>query len=158
MLQDLFITFIASFLIWIMFAGLLVLWVIDGRIKKEQVLHALFSAFVGWLITELIKSLINTRRPFITNGGEPITITTPEDEAFPSGHSTAAFAVAVSIWLHDKKIGAIYMFSAFLVALGRILANVHYPLDTIVGALIGTLTSVTFDKVHLFSLLKKKRG
>lgn len=156
MLQDLLITFIASFLIWIMFAGLLVLWVIDGRIKKEQALHALFAAFIGWLITEVIKNMFTTRRPFVTNGGSPITITTPEDAAFPSGHSTAAFALAVSIWLHDKKIGAIYMVSAFLVALGRILANVHYPLDTIVGALIGTLTSVTFDKVHLFSLLKKK--
>jgi undecaprenyl-diphosphatase len=158
MLEDLFITFIASFLIWFMFAGLFVLWIIDGRVKKEQVLHALLAAFAGWLISEIVKSVFNTKRPFVTNGGSPATITTPQDAAFPSGHSTAAFALAVSIWLHDKKIGAIYMVSALLVALGRILANVHYPLDIVVGALIGTLSSVTFDKVHLFSLLKKTKA
>jgi undecaprenyl-diphosphatase len=156
MLQDLFITFIASFLIWIMFAGIVVLWVIDGRIKKEQALHALITTLIAWLITELIKNLINTRRPYITNGGEPMTITTPDDAAFPSGHSTAAFAMAVSIWFHDKKLGTLYMISAFLVAMGRIMANVHYPLDIIVGALIGTLTSVTFEKTHVFSFLKKR--
>jgi undecaprenyl-diphosphatase len=156
MLQELLVTFIASFLIWLMFAGLLVLWLIDGKIKKEQVLHALMATLVSWLIAEVFKNLFNTKRPYVSNGESPFTITTPSDQAFPSGHSTAAFALAVSIWLHDKKWGSIYMFAALLVALGRILANVHYPVDTMVGALIGVLTSITFEKIHLFSLLKKK--
>lgn len=157
MVEELFITFIASFLIWIMFAGIVFLWIIDGRVKKEQAIHALFSALIGWLVTQVIKTLFTTRRPFVTNGGSPTTITTPEDAAFPSAHATGAFAVAVSVWFHDKKLGAIYIISALLVAAGRILANVHYPLDVVVGALIGTLTSVAFEKTHLFSLLKKKR-
>lgn len=156
MAEDLFITFIASFVVWIMFVGLIVLWVVDGRIKREQALHALFSTLTGWIITQIIKNMFDTKRPYITNGGSPITITTPDDSAFPSSHSTAAFALAVSIWLHDKKWGAIYMIAAVLVSLGRIFANVHYPIDTIVGALIGTLTSLAFERVHLFKLVKKK--
>lgn len=156
MLVDLFTTFIASFLIWFMFAGLFLLWVLDGKAKRERILHALFSSLIAWLVAEVIKNLINTKRPFIINNDSPTTITTPQDGAFPSGHSTAAFALAVSIWFHDKKLGAIYLFAALLVALGRILANVHYPLDTIVGALIGILTSIAVEKTHLFSLLKKR--
>ena len=41
------ITFAASFLIWLMFAGLLVLWIIDGKIKKEEALHALFASLIA---------------------------------------------------------------------------------------------------------------
>lgn len=156
-MADLFITFIVSFLIWIMFAGLFVLWVIDGGVKKEQVLHALLATLAGWLFSQLVKNLLNTKRPFMVNGESPFTITTPQDEAFPSGHSTAAFALAVSIWFHDKKLGAFYLVGAVLVALGRIFANVHYPLDTIVGALIGAVASISLEKVHLFGILKKKK-
>jgi membrane-associated phospholipid phosphatase len=36
------------------------------------------------------------------------------------------------------------------------LANVHYPIDIIGGALIGTLVAVMIEKIHLFKLLKKK--
>jgi hypothetical protein len=35
-MEDLIVMFCATFLIWLLFAGLGVLWVIDGKIKKEQ--------------------------------------------------------------------------------------------------------------------------
>ena len=49
------ITFLASILIWLMFFGLIVLWVVDGKIKKETVIHALFASLVAWTISEIIK-------------------------------------------------------------------------------------------------------
>ena len=56
------VTFMASFLIWIMLGGLLVLWLIDGRIKKEQALHAFLSALIAWVIAEMLKNLIPSVR------------------------------------------------------------------------------------------------
>ena len=55
---SIFVTFLASILIWLMFAGLVFMWVIDGRIKREQALHALFATLIAWTLTLMIKSLI----------------------------------------------------------------------------------------------------
>jgi undecaprenyl-diphosphatase len=152
---NLAITFLASFLIWLMFAGLLVLWVIDGKIKKEQVIHALLASISAWLIAELIKSLIPTARPFLLNGHPVETLTLPHDSAFPSAHSALAFSLAVTIWLHNRKVGWLYLISACVVGMARILANVHYPVDILGGAFVGVITSLVIEKLHLFNLLKK---
>src|SRR5688572_21440247 len=135
------IEFLASFLIWLMFAGLVILWFIDGRIKKEQVLHALFSAVVAYLITVVIKIIFPTLRPFRVEDVVPLTFMVPSDGSFPSGHTAKALALATTIWLHDKKAGAIYMVLALLVGSARVFANVHYPIDIVGGALIGTLVA-----------------
>lgn len=155
------ITFLASFLIWLLFAGLFVLWIIDGRIKKEQVLHAIYSSTIAWFIAFIIKTLFPTSRPFAQNGDEIKTITVPFDGAFPSQHTAIAFAVAVTIFMHDKKYGWLYLVSALLIGWARVMANVHYPADIFGGALLGTLVAVAVEKRHFFGLLiagKRKKS
>lgn len=150
------ITFIASILIWLLFAGLLVLWVIDGKIKKEQVLHAIYSSVLAWLTGFFIKLFFPTLRPFVENGEGVKTLTIPGDGAFPSQHTAIAFAVAVTIFMHDKKYGWLYLIAAVIIGTGRVLANVHWPVDILGGALLGTLTAVVVEKRHLFWFFKKK--
>lgn len=152
-----FITFIASFLIWILFVGLGVLWVIDGKIKKEQVIHAIFASLIAWAITALIKHFFPTLRPFMINGKEIEVFIRPLDGAFPSGHTAEAFALAVTIFMHDKKIGWFFLASALAIGIARVVANVHYPIDILGGALIGMLVAVMVEKIHLFKLLTISR-
>ena len=142
------ITFFASFLIFILFAGLFVLWVVDGKIKKEQVTHAFFASFIAWLISETIKIFFPTLRPFLLNGQNPLTLTTPSDGAFPSSHTALAFALGVTIFMHDKKYGSLYLLGAILIGVARVVANVHYPIDILAGAFVGTLVAVIVEKVH----------
>src|SRR3990172_133041 len=113
------VTFMASFLIWIMFAGLLVLWLIDGRIKKEQALHAFLSALIAWVIAEMLKNLIPSIRPFKIYGNTPLTFTIPTDNSFHSSHAAATFAIATSVWLHDRRLGMIFVMGAILTCAGR---------------------------------------
>jgi len=137
-----------------MFAGLLVLWVIDGRTKKEQVLHTLFSVGVVWMVTLIIKDLYPISRPFMALPGmTPMTVTIPVDASFPSTHTAVVFALGTTVFMHDKRVGFYFFMGAVLVAIGRILANVHYPSDIIAGALIGVLISWLGAKVHLFRFL-----
>lgn len=154
------ITFMASILIWFMFAGLLVLWLVNGKISKEVVLHALISSLFAWTFAQMIKSLIPSLRPFEVNGRPPLTMTVPDGGAFPSGHTAAAFGIAVSIFLHDKKLGVAYILLALFVGVGRVLSNVHYPIDILIGALVGTLVAFAGEKVHVYKLLTsvKRRG
>lgn len=149
------ITFFASILIWLMFFGLIVLWVIDGKIKKETVIHAVFSCLIAYAVTELIKTFIPTLRPFQFDGALPLTLTVPTDGAFPSSHSAVGFALAVTILKHDRKVGILYLTMAGLVGIARIVAHVHYPIDIMAGALIGTIISALTSSKHFVRLLNR---
>lgn len=157
-MDEILVTFIASFLIWFMFGGLVFLWVIDGRVEKEVVLHALLACLVAWAIAEMIKTLFPTTRPFIIDGKLPLTLTTPFDGAFPSSHETISFALATTVWYHNKKIGTAFVITAILIGAGRVFANVHWPIDILGGAVLGFVVATVIERVHLFSLLKKTKS
>jgi len=156
-MTNLLITFLASFLIWFMFLGLVILWVIDGRVKKEQALHAFLSSIIAWLVTEMIKSFFPTTRPFVTNGHDPLTITTPTNSAFPSTHAAVAFAIAVTLFLHDKRLGSAFLVSAIVVGAARIISQVHYPFDIFGGAVVGVLIALIVEKLHVARFLSRRR-
>lgn len=143
------VLFLASFLIWLMFVGLIVLWFIDGKIKKEQVVHALLASFIAWTATYLLKNIFQTVRPFELNNLQAFTLTLPTDPSFPSAHTAMAFALAITIWLHDRKVGILFVVLAGLVAWARVAANVHYPIDVVAGAILGSVTAILMEKVHL---------
>jgi undecaprenyl-diphosphatase len=147
-MQDLIVMFLASFLIYFIFAGLVILWFIDGKIKKEQVIHALVACLIAWVIATLIKYFFPTIRPFVLNGGETDVILRPTDGAFPSEHTVLAFAVAVTVFMHDRKVGLWFLASALAIGIARIVANVHYPIDILGGAFLGTITAVIIEKIH----------
>jgi len=152
--NSIIVTFLASFLIWFMLGGLAFLWIIDGRIKREQALHAFLSGLSSWTICMMIKSFLPSPRPFKLLGIVPLTITIPSaNSSFPSIHAAVAFAIATSIWIHNKRLGVRFFALAFLVALGRVLSEVHFIHDVIIGALIGVLTGFAVKKLHTYKLI-----
>jgi undecaprenyl-diphosphatase len=146
--EDLIIEFFASFFIYFLFAGLIILWFIDGKIKKEQVIHALLACTIAWGIALFIKHFFPTLRPYMINGGGTDVFTRPIDGAFPSGHTVLAFALAVTVFMHDRKVGWWFLASALLIGIARVIANVHYPVDIVGGAFLGTIVAVIVEKVH----------
>ena len=147
-MSEILITFFASFLIWFMFGGLFVLWVIDGKIKREQVIHALVAFSLAWIISDIIKKIFPTLRPFEVTGSIPLTIIARGDGSFPSGHTASSFALATTIFLHNRRVGIGFLVAAGIVGIGRILSNVHYPVDIAGGAIIGIIISLLIEKVH----------
>jgi undecaprenyl-diphosphatase len=154
-MQDLIVMFAASFLIYFLFAGLIVLWFIDGKIKKEQVVHALFACLFAFLIAVLIKYLFPTLRPFVTDGRGIDVFIRPNDGSFPSEHTVIAFALAVTVFMHDRKIGWWFLAAALLIGVARVMANVHYPIDIVGGAFIGTIVAVVIEKLHFSDLVNR---
>jgi undecaprenyl-diphosphatase len=145
----------ADVVIWMMFLGLLLLWLIDGLIKKEQALHAFISALFTWTVTQMIKSFYPSLRPFEVNGISPMTLSVPLDGSFPSTHTAVAFALAFAVYLHNRKTGIIFLLGAIIVALGRVLSNVHFAVDIAAGAIIGVAIAYLLEKMHVTKLLKK---
>lgn len=155
MWEKIIIEFFASYFLWLIFLGIFILWAYDGKIKKAEALHALFAGTLAWVLAWIIKTVFPTDRPFQLNGKEVFVAVPLTNGGFPSGHTATAFAIAATIWRHDKKMGIIYILSAFLVGISRVLANVHYPVDIVAGAILGIITSYLVRKVHFLKLVKK---
>lgn len=153
--NNVFITFLASFLIWFMLAGIFYLWIVNKKFKKEHVIKILIAGLVAFGLSQIIKTVIPIDRPFEVDGSMPLTLTVPFDGSFPSGHSSVAFALASGVWFRDKKTGKLFLFSAILVAFGRILGNVHYMSDVIAGCFLGFSTGLVLKNSRLPKLLKK---
>lgn len=57
---------------------------------------------------------------------------------FPSGHALGAFGVVGYLWRRvKKKWKIVLLIGGFLVALSRVYLGVHYPIDVVVGGLLG---------------------
>lgn len=154
-MEDLIITFLASFLIYFLFAGLAILWFIDGRIKREQVVHTLFACLFACIVAALIKHFFPTIRPFVLNGRGADVVLRPTDGSFPSEHTVIAFALAVTVFMHDRKTGWWFLILALLIGVARVIANVHYPVDIVGGAFLGTIVAVVVEKLHFLDLVNK---
>ncbi len=120
-------------------------------------MRALMTSIIAWITVQMVKSLFPTMRPFETNGNSTMVVWNPSDGSFPSTHTAVAFGIAMTVWLYDKKLGAVFMVTAFLVGAARVAANVHYPLDIIGGAILGVLVAYLVEKLHPSKLLKKVR-
>ena len=104
------------------------------------VLLSLISALVARFgVTELLQNLFMRERPYLALD-LPTLIQQP-DYSFPSGHATFFFALALSLYYTDRRLGVIMFLLAGFISLARVMAGVHYPLDILAGALVGLATA-----------------
>ncbi|WP_422660975.1 phosphatase PAP2 family protein [Paenibacillus sp. EC2-1] len=122
--------------------ALLLLWFAEGEYKKVGVQSSIALA-VSHLIAVLIKKSVRRNRPFrmlnsVRLGNYPL-----KDYSFPSGHTTAIFAFLTPIMLVSSPgVGLVLFILALLVALSRVYWGYHYPLDCVVGGMIGFSTAM----------------
>ena len=98
------------------------------------------SEVVSYGLSTLLKDAVKRERPY-----EALTdvhtnhLETADPYSFPSGHSTAAFALATMLTLRYPKPGVYIPAFAYaaLVGYGRVYFGLHYPGDVLAGALLG---------------------
>jgi len=71
----------------------------------------------------------------------------PSSTSFPSGHSASAFAFATAVSRDNPWLAIAIQFLAGGVAYSRVHTGVHYPGDTVAGALIGAGTGQTVSSL-----------
>lgn len=97
-----------------------------------------FSAAAALLVGKVISTLVDRARPFKSDPSDVhALIHHAADAGFPSDHATAAFAIATAIWLRDRRLGAVLLAVATLVAIGRVALGLHWPSDVAAGAALG---------------------
>ena len=101
------------------------------------------AGFGAHTVAEALKDVVERARPGVLLSGVHLRDSTTVDSlGFPSSHAATAFGLAtVAVTLLPRRgwrIGAWVL--AGLVALGRVHAGAHLPLDVIGGAAIGVAT------------------
>jgi len=123
-------------LVWFAIGAFLIL-------KEEMKDHRLFiplglSGGLAWSIAELIvKPLVARLRPSSALDGATVVGGFPLGYSFPSTHATFAFALTiVLVYMKPKWKKGLYAL-ACAISLSRVYLGHHYPIDVIVGGLLG---------------------
>jgi undecaprenyl-diphosphatase len=86
----------------------------------------------------VISELVDRARPFVADPhGVHLFSGHAADPGFPSDHATGAFAVAMAIWLRNRRWGTVALIAAAVLSVGRVAIGVHYPSDVLAGAALG---------------------
>lgn len=124
--------------------------------KKEGVLMTItVTSLVLFVmaITHITKVYVARLRP--SNDEELNTLIrilqSPTDFSFFSGHASSSFALTtILVLLLHKKIKWVWIFYIwpFLFSTSRIYVGVHFPIDIIVGAVVGILSATGFYALY----------
>ncbi len=127
--------------------------------KKHAVIFLLSSLAICGIINSSIKSAVKRPRPVLyfsrqTEGETPTTnqvhVVGPAHKyrSFPSGHTNTAFAAATAlILLYGAGAWFAYL-GALCVAYSRVYLGVHFPFDTLVGAILAVITTILLYRIY----------
>ncbi len=125
---------------------ILFIWVIFFSKRKMFNLSLLFlSSFFSWITAAILKIIFHVDRPFITEGIIPLYKET--GLSMPSEHMAVFSAIAISMFLIDKRAGVLFSIIAIFIGFSRIIIGVHYPIDILAGAIVGLIISLITIKI-----------
>jgi membrane-associated phospholipid phosphatase len=129
----------------------------NNKDLKQKAAYTAATILLNTATTTLLKNVVKRERPYHTYTGIfPNKI--ESDYAFPSGHTSIAFATATSLAITTKKWYVAVSAFAWSASVGysRIYLGQHYPSDVIMGAVVGTSSAIV---CHWASkqLLKRKK-
>jgi undecaprenyl-diphosphatase len=95
------------------------------------------GSILGSLFAQALKRSLTRPRPDVSIAGFEALAVNPDRFSFPSGHTAAAFGVAVALADEPHGIGPTTLLLATGIGLSRVYLGAHYPLDVLAGAFLG---------------------
>jgi membrane-associated phospholipid phosphatase len=115
--------------------------------NRVMLLPTFVAAAVSLALADLassgIKEAVDRPRPPRADPSFDAAVPLASSPSFPSGHATTTFACAVAIAVLVPKLRWPALSVAATVGVARIYLGVHYPLDVLAGAALGSLIGLT---------------
>jgi undecaprenyl-diphosphatase len=115
-------------LVWIAIALLLALFT-----RRPPVLLTVAAVLLADATALAVKVVVHRPRPHL----DPL-LRVPTDWSFPSGHASTSFAGATMLAHFLPRQRFLLYGLAVAIAFSRVYVGVHYPLDVLAGAALGT--------------------
>lgn len=156
---DTVIIFRAVYLWYLMLAAVLIVAALPlfskfrmyARKNLYVAIHATVAAVLArFVFAEVIRFFYNRLRPFQVLSDVHQLVLHETGASFPSGHASAAFAIAMAVYYYYPKTSILFFLAALSIGFGRVAAGIHWPTDIIGGAGVGILAG------WLIQLLIKK--
>jgi undecaprenyl-diphosphatase len=112
-----------------------------GGPAREYGLLLSSAAIIATTFSQGLKRICKRPRPSAGIGGFTALTENPDVFSFPSGHTAAAFAVAIALAGHGW-LGPFHLSLAFAIGISRVYLGAHYPLDVAAGGAVGLLAGL----------------
>lgn len=110
--------------------------------RTATALAAPLVVVLAFLADTGIKSLFREQRPCQTLHAVTLEACPPlGDWSFPSNHAAIAGAAAAALWVTDRRLAAIALPAALLMAFSRVWVGAHYPHDAVTGLVVGAVVA-----------------
>lgn len=148
---DMVIVFAGKYLVYLMVFAVAVYALLSPRVHKLQFAAAALAGMaLAYALARLAGVFFSHEQPFAAFGYMPL-IAHEVDNSFPSDHAALAGVLAGLVGLYNRGLGLLLWVLAVGVGAGRMLAGLHYPLDIIVGLVLGGLCAAgAHTLVHLY--------
>lgn len=110
-----------------------------GGLNRAVGYTALLSLVSSHLLVQILKHQVERPRPYLVLADHRVIVAPLSDYSFPSGHTTASFAIAAVLSARWPGLAPVFLPAAALVGVSRTYLGHHYPSDVLAGALIGLL-------------------
>jgi membrane-associated phospholipid phosphatase len=129
-----------------MIAALLFFVLTENRLAMEII----FGTLTLWLFVEIIKTLTDRERPFLSLELTRVIGWQEKGDSFPSGHTSQMFFVVMLFIQHFQPgmaVTTILIILAVLVGFTRIYVGAHYPRDVLAGMVLGSVWGLLITMV-----------
>jgi undecaprenyl-diphosphatase len=140
-------------------AGLWCWWSVRRRGTTEDSVTAVaglvwapLAAGIALLINIPIRGFVERPRPFLDHKGLEVLVQGKTDFSFVSDHATMAMAIAVGLFVANRKFGLAAIALALLEGFCRVYMGVHYPTDVIGGFALGTAVALLLAPLAMMML------
>jgi len=124
--------------------------------------HWIWSLATAGILCNLIKYILGVARPkyFFFEGFDRIDFFNALHKAnsFPSGHTQAAFTLAILLAIYVNKYYWIIFIIAGLMGISRIFMSMHFPSDILFGAYLGSLIPILLYKLYYKTKIENYNG
>ncbi|OGF63083.1 hypothetical protein A2662_04465 [Candidatus Giovannonibacteria bacterium RIFCSPHIGHO2_01_FULL_45_33] len=138
------IIFKSEYLLYVVIAGVFTFFVFDKNQTRVKwvIIHAFSAGILARFIFKPIIVLFWDRaRPFTALSEVHQLISEVPGAAFPSGHASFSFALAMAVYYYYPKTSIVFFLGALAMGAGRVSAGVHWPSDILAGALVGIFSA-----------------
>ncbi|MDX3315008.1 phosphatase PAP2 family protein [Streptomyces sp. NPDC054884] len=105
------------------------------------------AAAVAVLVNVPIRGFVERPRPFRDHQGLEVLVSGKTDYSFVSDHATLTMAMAVALFVANRKFGLVGIGVALIEGFCRVYMGVHYPTDVVGGFALGTAVALLLSPV-----------